>query len=69
MLLGRGLLLPLTAGLPKGGVPALRSGELLPELAVVQGLFASAWQGRIAAKPHVTLHGKSVTGWVSAWGA
>lgn len=57
MLLGRGLLLPLAADLPSGGVPALRSGELLPEPAAVPRLFASAWQGRIAARPHVTLHG------------
>lgn len=42
MLLGRGLLLPLAADLPNGGVPALRSGELLPGLAAVQGLLASA---------------------------
>jgi hypothetical protein len=42
MLPGAGLLLPLAPGLPNGGVPALRSGELLPELPAVQGLLASA---------------------------
>jgi hypothetical protein len=58
MLLGRGLLLPPAADLPVGGVAALRSGELLPEVdPAVQGLLASAWQGLIAASPQVTLHG------------
>jgi hypothetical protein len=57
-----GLLLPLPADLPKGGVPALRSGELLPEGLAVQGLLASAWQGRIAARPQVTLHHRQ-SGW------
>jgi hypothetical protein len=62
MLLGRGLLLPPAADLPVGGVPALLSGELLPELVpAVQGLLAKAWQGLIAAKPQVTLHDSKTT--------
>jgi hypothetical protein len=53
MLLGPGLL--LSPDLPSGGVPARRSGELLPEPGTAPGLLASAWQGRIAARPQVML--------------
>lgn len=56
MLLGPGLL--LLPDLPCVGVPALRSGELLPEAVAAPGLLARAWQGRIAARPHVMLQGQ-----------
>jgi len=49
------MLLLAPGRLPVGVPAARRSGELLPGLDPMQGLFAKAWHGRMAAKPQVIL--------------
>jgi hypothetical protein len=49
------MLLLAPGRLPVGVPAARRSGELLPGLDAMQGLFAKAWHGRMAAKPQVIL--------------